>query len=139
MTRSLARRQKPLDAIGELHQTDAVVVTDGTERENGSQFGGDLALLLSAAAELLAAAAIDGQEDRQLAFLDEALDERMAHARGDVPIDGANVVAGLVGADFLEGEAGAFEDGVVLAAEQILDGAPRRQLQAPDLADHFPR
>ena len=61
----------------------------------------------------------------------------MAHAGGDVPVDGADVVAGLIFAHFLEGDAGALEDGVIFAAEQILDGAARRELQAADLADDF--
>src|SRR5262249_57354495 len=86
---------------------------------------------------LVAAAAIDQQHHRQLALLDEALDERVAHAGGDVPVDGADVVAGLVLADLLEGDAGALEDAVVLAAEQVLDGPAGPQLQAADLADDF--
>src|SRR5205085_7157140 len=96
-------------------------------------------LLLVARAELVAAAAIDRQDDGQFALLDEALDERVAHAGGDVPVDGADVVAGLVLADLLERDAGALEDAVVLAAEQILDGAARLELEAADLADDFMR
>src|SRR5262249_16252010 len=80
---------------------------------------------------------IDGQEQRQLALLDEALDEGVAHARGDVPVDSADVVAGLVLAHLLEGDAAALEDAAVLAAEQVLDGAARPQLQTADLANHF--
>ena len=103
-------------------QADPVVVADGAEGQHGGQLGGDLALLLQPRAELVAAAAIDDQHHGQLALLDEALDERMAHAGGDVPVDGADVVAGLVLAHLLEGDAGALEDAVVLAAEQVLDG-----------------
>src|SRR5205823_2933739 len=56
---------------------------------------------------------------------------------GHVPVDGADVVAGLVLADLLEGDAGALEDAVVLAAEQVLDGAAGPELKAADLADDF--
>ena len=63
----------------------------------------------------------------------------MAHARGDVPVDGADVVAGLVLADLLEGDAGALEDGVILAAEQVLDGALRLQLQTTNLTNDLAR
>ena len=139
MARALARRHKALDAVGELHQADAIVVADGAEGEHGGQLGGHLALLLRPGAELLAAAAIDHQQHGQLAFLDEALDERMAHAGGDVPVDGADVVAGLILAHLLEGDAGALEDGVIFAAEQILDGAAGLQLQAADLTNDFTR
>ena len=79
------------------------------------------------------------QQDGQLAFLDEALDEGMAHAGGDVPVDGADVVAGLILADLLEGDAAALEDGVIFAAEQVLDGPPGLQLQATNLTQHFTR
>ena len=134
---ALARRHEALDAVGELDEADAVVVADGAEGQHGGQLGGDLALLLAPRAELVAAAAIDGQQHGQLALLDEALDERMAHAGGDVPVDGAHVVAGLVLAHLLEGDAGALEDAVILAAEQVLDGAAGLQLQAADLAQHL--
>ena len=88
-------------------------------------------------AELLAAAAIDQQHHGQLAFLDVALDERMAHAGGDVPVDGADVVAGLVLADLLEGHAAALEDAVILAAEQVLDGPASTELKTADLLDNL--
>src|SRR5205085_10003878 len=110
----------------------------GAEGEDGGQLGGHLALLLVEGAEVRAAAAIDEQHDGQLALLDEALDEGVAHAGGDVPVDGADVVAGLVLAHLLEGDAGALEDAVVLAAEQVLDGTPGQALEVTDLADDSP-
>jgi hypothetical protein len=126
-----------MHAVGEIEQADAIVVGYGAEGQDGGQFRGDLALLLETRAELLAAADVDGQHHRQLAFLDEAFDERVPHAGGDVPVDGADVVAGLVFADFLEGDAGALEDAVVFAAEKVLDGPAGSQLQAADLAQEF--
>ena len=61
----------------------------------------------------------------------------MAHAGGDVPVDGADVVAGLIFADLLEGDAAALEDAVIFAAEQILDGPAGPELQAANLAKDF--
>src|SRR5206468_3676631 len=124
-------------AVGEGDQPHAVVVADGAEGQHGGQLGGHLALLLQERAELAAATAVEQQQDGQLALLDEALDERVAHAGGDVPVDGADVVAGLVLADLLKGDAGALEDAAVLAAEQVLDGAAGPELEAADLADDF--
>src|SRR5439155_16424441 len=115
----------------------AVVIGDGAEGEHRGQLGGDLALLLEARAKLLTAADVHRQDDGQFAFLDEALDERMAHAGGHVPVDGADVVAGLVFADLLEGDAAALEGAVVFAAEQILDRPAGLELRAADLADDF--
>src|SRR5262249_40084192 len=133
--RALARRHEPLDAGGEGEQADPGRVANGA----GGQHGSRLALLLQERAELAAAAAVEQQQHGQLALLDEALDERVAHAGGDVPVDGADVVAGLVLADLLEGDAGALEDAAVLAAEQVFDGAAGPQLEAADLADDFAR
>ena len=131
--RPLVRRHEALDAVGEPQQPDAVVVAGRAQRQQGRQFRGHFTLLLKAAAKVLTAADVDGQHHRQLAFLDEALDERMPHAGGDVPVNSANVVAGLVLADLFERDAGYLEDTVVFAAQQILDGAARPQLQAAHL------
>src|SRR5438093_17896 len=118
MTCPFARRHKAFDAIGEGDEADLVVVADGTEGEDGRHLCGDFTFLLLFRAELMTAAAIDDEHHSQLAFLDKTFDERMAHARGDVPVDGADVVAGLIFADFLEGNAGALEDAVVLTTEK---------------------
>ena len=56
---------------------------------------------------------------REFAFLDELLDERMVHPRGDVPVNRAHVVAGLVFAHLVEVHALALEDGMVLARERF--------------------
>jgi hypothetical protein len=61
----------------------------------------------------------------------------MPHAGGDVPVDAANLVAGLILADFLEGDAGSLEDAAIGPAERILDGAAGAQLQASHLAQDF--
>src|SRR5262249_17710414 len=118
---------------------DAIVVADGGEGEDGGQLSGDLALAVAAGAEGEAAGDVHGEQDGAFAFLDVAFDEGLAHAGGDVPVDAAHVVAGLVGADLLEGHAGAAEDGVVVAAEQVLDGAACLQLQAADLTQDLAR
>src|SRR5437764_15282544 len=120
MARALAGRDEVLDAIGKLDQADAVVVADGAEGEDGGNLGGNLAFLLVSAAIAETGAGIDDEHDRQLAFLNEALDEGMPHPRGDVPVDGADVVAGLVFAHLLEGDAGTLENAVILAADQVL-------------------
>src|SRR5262245_4493890 len=77
MPRSFARRHKLLDAIAARHQTDLVIAGNRAKREQRGQFRGHLSLLLSLRAELQAAAAIDHEHHRQVAFLNEALDKRM--------------------------------------------------------------
>jgi hypothetical protein len=65
-------------------------------------------------AEQAGTAEIHDQHQGQFALLDEFFDERMVHARGDVPINGADVIAGLVFPDLVEIHALALEDAVVL-------------------------
>src|SRR5205085_3627732 len=132
---ALARRDDLLDAVGEVDQADAVVVVQGGEGEQGGQLGDDLAHRLAAGAAAEAGRGVHEEQDGQLALLDVPLEERLAHAGGDVPVDGPDVVAGLVGADVGEGQAGALEGAVVLAAEQVLDGPAGAEVQAADLAD----
>src|SRR5262249_36741230 len=112
---------------------------DRAEGEQRGQFGGDLTLRLSPRAEALAAADIDDEQQRQLALLDEALDERMAHAGGDVPVDAADIVARLVLAHLFECYAAPLEDAAIGPAEQILDGPAGPQLQSPHLAAKIAR
>src|SRR5262249_45033093 len=123
MADALARRDKLLDTVGKMEQTDAIVIRNGAEGQNGRQFRSHFALLVQTGAECLATAAIDHKDDRQLSLLDEALDERMAHASCHIPINAADVVARLIFADFLEGDACPFEDAVISAAEQVFDRA----------------
>jgi len=73
-------------------------------------------------AERGAAAEVHGQEHRQLPLLDIPLDERPSHPRRHVPVDAADVVSRLVFAYFLEGDTRAFENAVVLAAQEVFHG-----------------
>jgi hypothetical protein len=77
------------------------------------------------------------QQERSLTLFDVPLDVRPTSPRGDVPVDAANIVAGLVFADFLEGQARALVNTMVRAAEFIGDRAASGQLQATDLGDDF--
>ena len=63
---------------------------------------------------------IHRQDDAQFAFLAKALDERPAHAVGDVPINVAHVVAGHVFAQFLEIHAAPLEMAQVRADHHVI-------------------
>ena len=56
-------------------------------------------------------------------------DVRRAGARGDVPVDSADVVAGLVGPYLVELGADAGERRPVVAGEQPVDAAADRELE----------
>ena len=120
---ALARRDELLDLVGEQDQAHLVVVADGGEGEHRGDLGRQLALGLRARAEQARAAHVHHQHQRQLAFLDELLDERMVHPRGDVPVNRAHLVAGLVFAHLVEVHPLALEDAVVLAGERLASRA----------------
>ena len=88
-----------------------------------------------AGAEGPGGAGVDGEEDRQLPLLAEPLDERRAGPRGDVPVDGADVVARLILADFVELHAPAAEHALVLAGEEVVDRAVGDDLDPSDLLE----
>jgi hypothetical protein len=118
-----------LDVVGEDELADLVVVARGDECEDCGEFGRDLSLELLARTECLGGGAIDGDDDGELSFFLVSLDEGLAGARGDIPVDGADVVARLVLADLGELDALSLEGGVVLAAEQIVDATARADLR----------
>ena len=71
---------------------------------------------------------------RELALLAVLLDERVAGARGDVPVDGAHLVAGHVLAHLVEVHAAAAKHRVKAAGERVGGEAPRANVDAPHLA-----
>ena len=133
MPRAFARGDVSFHAIREREQPNAVVVTDGAERDECRDFRRDRTFLVRPRAEPLARGNIDEQHERQFAFFDISLDIRGAHAGRHVPVDAANVVTGRVFADFVERQTRALEGGMILAAEQCLHGALGPQLQAANL------
>jgi hypothetical protein len=92
---------------------------------------------LVARAEQAGAAHVHDEHEREFAFLDELLDERMVHPRGDVPVNRAHVVAGLVFAHLVEVHALALEDGMILARERFGHDAVRAQLDLPDFFENL--
>ena len=72
----------------------------------------------------------------ELAVGDGVADVGLAEAGGDVPVDAAHVVAGLVGADLAGLAAVARDEAAVVALEQAVEAAGDRQLEA---AQHLGR
>ena len=108
--------------------------------ENASvalELGHQLALRLPMGAEALRRAQVDQQHHRHLALFAEELDEWPAGAGGHVPVDRPHIVADLVRPDLFELDAAAFERGVPLAGEQLVDDVPRVDLDAANLLDDF--
>ena len=110
-----------LDRVGEEQQADLVVIPDRAEGEQTRDFRREFALRLRVAAEISRSADVHDQNHGQLAFLGEFFHKRGAEARGHVPIDGADFVARLIFAHFIEVHPAAFENAVVITGENGLD------------------
>ena len=128
VTPSLPRRNDVLDAIGEKKNANAVVVPNRGHRQHSGQLARQLALESLYRPESLRSGEIDDQHHGELALFDVALDERPAHSRGDVPVDRADLVAGLILAHFRELHSLALEHRAVLAGENGVDQPARPQL-----------
>jgi hypothetical protein len=77
------------------------------------------------------------QQQRQLALFAEPLDEGLASACGDVPVDMPHIVARYVWANLFEFHALATERAAVLAGERRVHPPLELQVQPLDLAEFF--
>lgn len=112
------------DPVGEENQADVVLIVDGCEGQKSGDFGGQIGLCAGAGTEIQRAGNIDEELDRQLPLFREALDLGDSCAGGDIPIDGAHVVANLVLANFIEFDAFSLERSMVIARKALVDEPP---------------
>ena len=132
MAAAFAGRNEFLHLVAEEDETDLVVVADGGEGEHRGDLRREFSFGLVARAEQARTAHVHDEHEREFAFLDEFLDERMIHPRGDVPVNRAHIIAGLVFAHLVEVHALALEDGMILARERFGHDEVRAQLDLPD-------
>ena len=96
---------------------------------------GQVALGALGGAELEAGRQVDEQPGLELAVGDRLPDVRCAESGGDVPVDAADVVAGLVEAGLARLAAVAGHEAAVVAVQQPVEAAGDRQLEAPQDLD----
>jgi len=128
-----------LDAVGEHHTADAIVVPNRRHREHRGQLRSDFTLESTTCAEALGARHVDREHHGELALFDVAFDVRPLHARGDVPIDAPHFIARLVLAHLGELHPLPLERRAVLAGEQRVHESPRAKLEELHLPQDFRR
>ena len=136
---SLACRECVLHAIGEHQQADAIVVARGRQRQHASHLDREFMLEVRAGTETRRPRHVDHEHDRELALLDVALDERTAHAGRHIPVDRADLIAGLIFADFGELHPLPLEERAILTGEARIDQPPRAHFNAAHLPEHLGR
>ena len=129
----LARRDVLHDLVRKQHEADLVLVADGRQRQKRGSLGRQFHLGARHAAIALRAGNVHHEKDRQFALFAETLDERRACARGDVPVDGAHVVARDVGPHLVELDTLALERRVVVAAQAVIDKTVGEDADLPHL------
>ena len=137
MRTALLRRNEKFEPIAKKKKPHFVIVPDRAECQQAGDFGSQLTLGLCGAAEIPGCAHIHDQHHGQFAFLGELLNERAAEPRRYVPIDGPDLVTGLVFADIFKIHSASLEYAVIVAGERGLDQGTSLNLQAADLPQNF--
>ena len=124
------RRDEQFDLVGVNQQADLVVILDGGKGEESRERCHDFAFHLLAGTEFRAAGCIDHEEHGHFAFFDEFFDVRRACSGGHVPVNGTDVVAWHVFADFAEFHAVPFEGAVVSSGHHSVERAANAEFDA---------
>ncbi len=132
-------RHELLDPVREEQQANSVVVLDRRHCDHRRDLCRCLGLEAAPRTELCRTRQVDSEENRELTLLRVFLYEWMSHAGGDVPIDGAEVIARRVLAHLGELHPLALKDRLVFAAEQRVDQSARPQLDQLDLTQDLSR
>ena len=114
-----------------------IAVPDGGGGEHTGGFRSEFALGIRHRTEVRGGADIDHEQDREFAFFGEEFHMGFSGAGGDVPINGADVVAGNVVSNTIKIHAAALEDTGVAPGERIIDETIRADFHAPDAAEDF--
>ena len=137
MCATLGGPDHQLGPVGEEQRADAIVVARGGQGQHRGNFDREPGLGVGPA-EIERPRLVDDQQEGELPLFHECLDEGMAHAGRDIPVDRAEIVALLVGAHFRELDPLPAKDGAVFAREQRVDEAASPELDPLDLLEDVP-
>ncbi len=125
-----ARRDGALDPAGVEHRPHTVAVTRQQARQRGDKIDQQAALLAVLAAKIDRWAEIEQEPGCDFAVFHVLAHIRRVHAGGDVPIDIADVVLGLVLAQIGKIDPVAVEQAAVVALQQAVQAADDLPVQA---------
>ena len=124
-----ARRDHGIDAVAVEQRADAIAVARQEARQHGDELGRHRALLQSLRAEIDRRAQVEQEPRGDLALLVVLAHVGRLQARGDVPVDVADVVVVLVLAQVGEIEPVAAEQRPVVAVQHAVQPADHRPLE----------
>ena len=132
MRPSLGGPDHELNCVREHQRADPIVVAGGGQRQYRRDLDGKTRFGVGTT-HMQRPRLIDDQKKRQLPLFHIRLHKRVTHARRDVPIDGAKIIAMLVGAHLGKLDPLSAEHGAVVAREQRIDERTGPELDPFDL------
>lgn len=134
---AFAHGQEKFNLVGEKAKGGFISVACCGKGEGGPDFRGKFSFGQGAGCKGTGGGDVHGHDDAQFPFFTVFLDERAAHAVGDVPVDIADIVAGHVFAEFLEIETAPLELAEAAADHHVIDKAVGANFDASDRFKHF--
>ena len=128
---------KQLDFVGKNDQSHAIVILNCGKGEQSANLGTYLAFHLRHRSKVSRRTRIDHQYHGEFALFVEHLDKRVIHTRCHVPVNCANIIAGLIFSHFCKRHTPAFKYRMVFASENRVHQIARAQLNAFDFFEDF--
>ena len=125
-----ARRDRPLDAAAVEDRPDTVAVAREQPRQRRDKIDQHRALQALHRAEVHRRAQVEQEPGGDLAIFDILAHVGRVHARGDVPVDVANIVFGLVFAQVGKVDPVAVEQAAIIALQQAIQPADDLPVEA---------
>ncbi len=125
-------RQPPIRPATERDEAEPVATLRGEMTHGDGDAFGDIGLAAVGSAERHRRGDVEQEPRREGALRDEDAHVRDGRPRGHVPVDPADVVAGLVRTDLGELEAAPEVAGAVLPGDEATDPAPDAQVERAD-------
>jgi len=135
----LAGRDELFHLVGEGDEAHFIVVLNGGKGQESADLGGEFVLGLFHAAEASRSAEVHQEDNRELAFFAEFLDERLAGPRSDVPVDAPDIVTRLVFAHLIELHPPSLEDAFIFAGQDVVHHLGGVNLDIANLLGKFAR
>ena len=128
---------KQLDFVGKNDQSHAIVILYCGKGEQSANLSAYLAFHLRDRSKVARCACIHHQYHGEFALLVEHFDKGVIHTRCHVPVDCANIIAGLVFSHFCKRHPSALKYRMVLAGKNCVYQIARTQLNALHFFEDF--
>src|ERR671929_1342226 len=117
------RGDRPLDAAAVEYRPDAIAVAREQPRERRDEIDQDGTLQTLRCAKIHGGAQVEQKPGGDIAIFDILADVRGRQARGDVPINIANIISGLILAQIGKIHSVAVKEAAVIALQQAIQPA----------------